>query len=194
VLVYARFDDSTKDFPVDTKFAQVGIIKNPETFSGAGTTFTDNTFSSLYAVGLTESIDAVIGEEITQDQGSNVVAKGYVASFDKDTKVLKYYQDRSLCFGNKIDQTQSPDTQNIVSFNNVNDISFSAGSRSVDTNLNGSVITVDSKQINLGVSFTNGLADPEINKKTGDIIYIDNRPIVQRDSRQKEDIKIILEF
>jgi len=32
----------------------------------------------------------------------------------------------------------------------------------------------------------------EINKKTGDIIYIDNRPVVQRDSRQKEDIKIIL--
>ena len=31
VLLYARFDDSTKDFPIDTKFAQVGIIKNPET-------------------------------------------------------------------------------------------------------------------------------------------------------------------
>ena len=60
--------------------------------------------------------------------------------------------------------------------------------------MNGSVITIDSKQIDLGVSFTNGLANPEINKKTGDIIYIDNRPIVQRDSRQKEDIKIILEF
>ena len=29
VLIYARFDDSTKDFPSDTKFAQVGIVKNP---------------------------------------------------------------------------------------------------------------------------------------------------------------------
>ena len=29
LLVYTRFDDSTKDFPIDTKFAQVGIIKNP---------------------------------------------------------------------------------------------------------------------------------------------------------------------
>ena len=28
VLVYARFDDSTKDFPVDTSFAQVSIVKN----------------------------------------------------------------------------------------------------------------------------------------------------------------------
>ena len=64
----------------------------------------------------------------------------------------------------------------------------------VDTSLSGSVITINAKQINLGVNFENGLADPEINKKTGDVIYIDNRPEVQRDSRQKEDVKIILEF
>jgi hypothetical protein len=38
------------------------------------------------------------------------------------------------------------------------------------------------------------LANPEINKSSGDIIYIDNRPLVSRSSRQKEDIKIILEF
>ena len=196
VLLYARFDDSTKDFPIDTKFAQVGIIKNPETFSGAGITFTGNAFSSLSGIGLSESRDVEIGEQITQDQGNNIVAKGYVASFDKDTKILKYYQDRSLCFGNKLDQTQSLDTRNIIPFNNENQISFtsSSGAESVDKNLNGSVITVDSKQIDLEVSFTNGLANSEINKKTGDIIYIDNRPIVQRDSRQKEDIKIILEF
>ena len=36
VLVYARFDDSTKDFPVDTKFSQVGIIKNPTVYSSTG--------------------------------------------------------------------------------------------------------------------------------------------------------------
>jgi len=46
----------------------------------------------------------------------------------------------------------------------------------------------------LGVTFSNGLANPEINKNTGDIIYIDNRSLVERDSRQKEDVKIILEF
>jgi hypothetical protein len=55
-------------------------------------------------------------------------------------------------------------------------------------------VTIGSKVIDLGVSFTAGLANPEINKKTGDIIYIDNRPLVTRDIRQKEDIKIILEF
>ena len=79
VLLYARFDDSTKDFPVDTKFAQVGIIKNPEQFAGTGVTFTGNTFSSLFAVGLTTSRTVTIGERITQDQGTNVEARGYVA-------------------------------------------------------------------------------------------------------------------
>ena len=193
VLMYARFDDSTKDFPIDAKFAQVGIIKNPETFSGAGVTFTGNTFSSLSGIGLSESRDVVIGEQITQ---SVTGAKGYVASFDKDTKVLKYYQDRSLCFGNKVDQTLSNSTTNIIAFDSTNIIEFSlsTGTASINTNLDGSVVVVNNKQINLGVNFTGGLANPEINKKTGDIIYIDNRPIVERDSRQKEDIKIILEF
>jgi hypothetical protein len=203
VLMYARFDDSTKDFPIDTKFAQVGIIKNPETFSGAGVTFTGNTFSSLSSIGLSESRNVNIGEIITQDQGADGIAKGYVASFDSDTKVLKYYQDRSLCFGNKVDQTLSNSTKNIVPFISGDDppsISFtegptpSGGSANINTNLDGSVVVVNNKQINLGVNFTDGLANPEINKKTGDIIYIDNRPIVERDSRQKEDIKIILEF
>jgi len=193
VLMYARFDDSTKDFPIDTKFAQVGIIKNPETFAGTGVTFTGNAFSSLSGIGLSESRDVTIGEQITQ---SVTGAKGYVASFDKDTKVLKYYQDRSLCFGNKVDQTISNSTTNIIAFDSTNIIEFSqsGGTASINTNLDGSVVVVNNKQINLGVNFTDGLANPEINKKTGDIIYIDNRPIVERDSRQKEDIKIILEF
>jgi len=200
VLMYARFDDSTKDFPIDTKFAQVGIIKNPETFSGAGVTFTENAFSSLSGIGLLESRTVNIGEIITQDQGNNIIARGYVASFDNDTKVLKYYQDRSLSFGNGVDQTQrfSNSIKNIVPFNSASDITFSQStpsSASINTDLtNTSVVVVNNKQINLGVIFTNGLANPEINKKTGTIIYIDNRPEVQRDSRQKEDIKIILEF
>ena len=195
VLMYARFDDSTKDFPIDTKFAQVGIIKNPETFAGTGVTFTENAFSSLYAVGLTTSRIVTIGEQITQSTSG---AKGYVASFDKDTKVLKYYQDRSLCFGNKIDQTDSNSTTNIIAFDSAGDITFSQStpsSASINNDLTDtSVVVVNNKQINLGVTFANGLANPEINKKTGTIIYIDNRPEVQRDSRQKEDIKIILEF
>ena len=71
--------------------------------------------------------------------------------------------------------------------------SFFAGAISVNfsgitTNPNGN------KLINLGTNFVSGLSDSEINKGSGEIVYLDNRPVIVRNSRQKEDIKIILEF
>jgi hypothetical protein len=128
---------------------------------------------------------------------TNGIARGYVASYDSETKVLKYFQDRSLCFGNSLDQTDRNDNSTVYNFeSSANPISPFAGS--IDTSFGSPTptnkVTVGSKVIDLGVTFTAGLANPEINKKTGDIIYIDNRPLVTRDIRQKEDIKIILEF
>jgi hypothetical protein len=46
ILVYSRFDDSNRDFPVDTKFAQIGILKNPES-STSETLFEDNYFDYI---------------------------------------------------------------------------------------------------------------------------------------------------
>jgi hypothetical protein len=206
VLVYARFDDSTKDFPTDTQFAQVGIIKNPTTFSSNTTIFTENQYSSLYAAKVTAAISGspVVGEEISQIRADGKVAKGYVASYDSETRVLKYFRDRSLYFGNGIDQT---DYNTVTADSNVYDFQYDGANiasvngsftASIDTSFGNPTptnkVTIGSKVIDLGVTFTNGLANPEINKKTGDIIYIDNRPLVERDIRQKEDVKIILEF
>jgi hypothetical protein len=201
VLVYARFDDSTKDFPTDTKFAQVGIIKNPTTFTSDTVVFTENQYSSLGAIGLTSEFAGtpIIGEEITQVV-SGGTARGYVASYDRDTRVLKYFQDRSLYFGNSLDQTDRNDHSKVYNFEStggpISSPSFTGAS--IDTTLGSPTPTnkdtVGGKVVDLGVTFTAGLANPEINKKTGDIIYIDNRPLVTRDIRQKEDIKIILEF
>ena len=201
VLLYARFDDSTKDFPTDTKFAQIGIVKNPKIF-GSNIIFTENQYSSLYAIGINTPFSGtpVIGEQITQIRTDGKVAKGYIASYDSETKVLKYFKDRSLYFNNKIDQT---DYNTVTLDSNVSDFESTGGNivsssftASINTSFanNSNKVTVGSKLIDLGVTFTNGLANPEINKKTGDIIYIDNRPLVERDIRQKEDVKIILEF
>ena len=196
VLVYARFDDSTRDFPVDTQFAQVGIIKNPQQ-SSSNQIITSNEYSSLNAIKL-QSVDSTptVGMGITQSV-SGGTARGYVASYDQETGVLKYYQDRSLYFAKfGLDQTDSnevsekskvlnfePTAEPIVPFNGSIQLGFS-----------GVTTTVNSKTINLGVQFSSGISTSEINKNTGDIIYIDNRSLVSRDSRQKEDIKIILEF
>ena len=198
ILIYARFDDLTKDFPTDTKFSQVGIVKNPTTFSSDTVIFTENQYSSLGAIRLSSSFTGtpVIGEEITQTVTGGT-ARGYVASYDRDTRVLKYFQDRSLYFGNSLDQTDRTDHSIVYNFESTGgSITPTSGlySGSIDTTFSSNKVTVGTKVIDLGVTFTAGLANPEINKKTGDIIYIDNRPLVTRDIRQKEDIKIILEF
>jgi len=205
VLIYARFDDSTKDFPTDTHFSQVGIIKNPQQYS-SDVLYTGSQYNSLSSVKLQDGIDIshpdnLIGVGITQSVNDGV-ARGYVASYDPETKVLKYFTDRSLHFINADNQTDGPSvtTQSkVLSFesssNNIVSVNPNAAFEgSVDQTFSGISTIVDSKQINLGVEFTNGLANSEINKKTGDVIYIDNRSVVKRDLRQKEDVKIILEF
>ena len=201
VMIYSRFDDSSRDFPTNTKFCQIGILKNPTNFVGIET-FSGPQFSGLYAIKFNDdtvnNIPPTIGNKITQVV-SEGTAVGYVASYDTDTKVLKYFKDRSLYYGPTYDQTDYVN----VSINANANIDFdSNGGNIVSENgfvgqiasFTGITTTVNGAIVNLGVSFTNGLSDPEINKKTGEIIYIDNRPLVSRNIRQKEDIKIILEF
>ena len=199
ILVYARFDDSTKDFPTDTKFSQVGIVKNPTISESVGI-FTGNQYSSLYAIKFlsdeTETLSP--GDIITQSISGVGTAKGYVASYDSETKVLKYFRSRSLYYGNTYNQTDYNTVSSggkIIEFSSIGgNIIGPSFSGTIDTNFNTGIATVGNKNVNLGVTFTNGLASPEINKGSGDIIYIDNRPLVERNPRQKEDVKIILEF
>ena len=208
VIVYARFDDSTKDFPIDTKFSQVGIVKNP-TKVGTAVTFTNNTYSSLQAVKFsTVSNTPEVGEEIRQVLATapNIgkVATGFVASYDVETKVLKYFKDRSLQFNRTTyDHT---DYAGISTSGRIYEIETGTGANNIEgtsSTFNGSIdinfsgITTNptgNKLINLGTNFVSGLSDSEINKGSGEIVYLDNRPLIVRNSRQKEDIKIILEF
>ena len=198
ILIYARFDDSTKDFPTDTKFSQIGILKNPTSYSSTSI-FTQNQYSSLYSIKLTSNFSGtpVVGDEISQTVTGGT-AKGYVASYDSTTKVLKYFRDRSLYFGaaGNLDETDyiTVSTQgNVLEFESSTN-TITPYSASIDRTFNSDKVTIGTKVIDLGASFLGGLANPEINKGSGDVIYVDNRPLVSRSSRQKEDIKIILEF
>ena len=65
---------------------------------------------------------------------------------------------------------------------------------SINTSFTGVSTVINSRTYYLGQSFTNGLADPEVKKYSGNIIYVDNRPSITRSSSQKEDIKVILQF
>ena len=204
VLIYARFDDSTKDFPVDTRFAQIGIVKNPTLAGTASSVFTENQFSNLSGLkmsSVSNATDAVPGNKIYQTVTGIGTATGYIASYDTSTKVLKYYEDRSLYYHPSIyDQT---DSKTVVSEATPVNFSSTGGAVSSDNNFGGSIdanftgvttAITSTKTVNLDIQFINGLSSPEINKGSGEIIYIDNRPRVSRNARQKEDIKIILEF
>jgi len=115
---------------------------------------------------------------------------------------LKYFQDRSLYYNQSTFDQQdyvgistNGRAYPFESSNNPISGQGSGFSASIDTGFAG--ITTNptgQKLINLGVNFTSGLAAPEINKGSGQLIYLDNRPSISRNLRQKEDIKIILEF
>jgi len=216
VLIYARFDDSTKDFPIDSKFAQIGIVKNP-TSIGSTSIYTQNQFSSVSSLYL-NAYTAVptVGQIIEQDIKSGGVtigkARAYVASFDvisdnDKIAVMKYYQDRSLYFNQTTaDQTDRASiselgdtTGKIYNFQSTEDdkvkLVGTTNTYTIDTSFSG--ITTNptgNKVIELGVEFEKGIASSEINNQSGDIIYLDNRALITRDKRQKEDIKVILEF
>jgi hypothetical protein len=207
ILIYARFDDASKDFPIDTRFSQVGILKNPTEY-GTSDIFKEPQFSSLYGIKFLSISGGtpIIGEKIVQNviEGSkNFRAIGYVASYDTDTKVLKYFRDRSLYYNqttlDETDYVGISSNSKVVEFQSsatANSITgtTSGFSGNIDYNFTGISTVSGTKIINLNVNFTNGLSNPEINKGSGEIIYLDNRPSISRNSRQKEDVKIILEF
>jgi len=65
---------------------------------------------------------------------------------------------------------------------------------SIDSTFNGVSIVENNRTYQLGITFNSGIATAEYNKRSGEIIYIDNRSAIPRSSSQKEDVKIVLEF
>jgi hypothetical protein len=64
----------------------------------------------------------------------------------------------------------------------------------VDSTFTGISTIINNRTYYLGQTFTNGLANPEVQRHSGNIIYVDNRPSITRSLNQKEDIKVILQF
>lgn len=202
VLMYARFDSSNTDFISDTTFAQVGIIKNPKTY-GEDSFYTQDTFSSTYAVQYDNNGEAIteslVGSEIRQERGaddSKIICRGWVVSHDTTNRIIRYVHDRSLSYPNGKNQEISTDiTDPGVEFNEFEGTVAGGTTNAITVGLSETAYNITSTTGTIsGISFTNGIATPEINSKTGDIIYIDNRKSIQRDLNQKEDVKIILEF
>jgi len=207
-LVYSRIEnDSTNpDFIVGNQFSRIGIIKDIKAFQ-SNANFTQSSGSGVYAARMdTNTINETLDSKMTQTSSDGI---GNLVSFDNTTQVLRYTQSRdnyvdTYAVGNvitidynyadSVSGIQSATTYNQSEFNNGANITIGINSYPIDTTFIGSSIVVGAANYYLGQEFNAGLSSPDINIKSGEIIYVDNRASVTRSSQQREDIKIILEF
>jgi hypothetical protein len=209
VLVYSRIENDTQnpDFITGNQIARVGLVKNPQTYNATSLLSLEKA-SALEALKLTGTgYDTAIftaDSNITQTVGTGITAVGRVVSYDQNTGVLKYWQDRTsvgFAYTAGVAQNTTPTYGlDLVDFTNSpgtgGSLTISGGSAnlSIDTNFTGVSTAINNKTYYLGQSFTSGISNPEVKKYSGNIIYVDNRPSITRSSNQKEDIKVILQF
>ena len=209
VLVYSRIENSdttNPDFPVGNQFARIGILKNPNV-NGTTNLLTASSASGVYGLRLagaaSSTMSVSVDGQITQTIGIGSTAVGKIISYDPVTKFLRYWQDRSLAtnsstganptYGYRLNRfTSTPSTGG--SINVVVTTTTGTETVGIETTFTGVSTSVNSKTYYFGQSINSGIASPEIEKYSGDIIYIDNRPEVTRAPNQREDIKIVLEF
>jgi hypothetical protein len=179
VMINSRVQyDENLEFPVDTDFRRIGIIRNP--VESTGVVASGLTYNALTAIKFPNSTTAnySIDEIVTQ---AVTGAKGKVVSWDSTTKILKVYQSsyEHISTGSQ--------GGSLAQFSGANAIT-GASSGSVDTPLTTYSLTASN------LSFANGYSRPEVEKYTGDIIYVENRRTVSRAIDQIEDVKLVVEF
>ena len=208
VLCYARFENDTEnpDFVTGQQFARVGLIENPNLFNSSSI-FTDDKGSTSYAVKLTgvgySEATFTADSEITQTVGLGSTAVGRVISYEQITGVLKLWQDRSTAgyttAGIAVTNptygfTMNRFTAGIATGGSYNIVPTTGNTLAIETSFTDNKVVINNRDYYLGQDFTLGVAQPEVQKYSGNIIHVDNRPSVTRSSSQKEDVKIILQF
>jgi len=208
VLSYARFENDTQnpDFITGNQFAQVGIVKNPTNYNSE-TILTIDKASAVYALKLvgTGYSEATFAPDsfVTQTVGLGSTAVGRVVSYDSQTGILKYWQDkRTAGFNTNGTQNTNPVygfeqltfTASPTSGGSLQIIPTIGNTLNIDQQFTGVSTTINSRTYFLGQEFNKGVSNPESQKYSGDILYVDNRPSVTRSASQKEDVKVILQF
>jgi hypothetical protein len=208
VLLYSRIenDNNNPDFITGNQIARVGVVENPEQFGSTSLLSADkaSALGALKLVGSGYSTATFTADSyFTQTVSTGTTAVGRVINYDQTTGVLKYWQDRSLAGFNTVGTAQTQPTYGF----NLEEFTSSPGTGgavtitptigldlSIDSNFSGISTVINNRTYYLGQTFTSGVANPEVKKHSGNIIYVDNRPSITRSSNQKEDIKVILQF
>ena len=207
VLLYSRIENDIEnpDFITGNQVARVGVVENPKATSGALLSADKATaLGALRLTGTGYSTAAFDADTfITQTVSTATTAVGRVVSYDTNTGVLKFWQDRTMAGFNTVGTAQTNPTygyelQEFTSSpgtgGNLTIVPTSGSNLAIDTSFTGLSTVINSRTYYLGQEFTNGIADPEVKKYSGNIVYVDNRPSITRSTNQKEDIKVILQF
>ena len=187
------FIENAGDFPVDNDFRRIGIIKDPYEF-GTTTFATADTLNGLKAIKITNATGDYIPDETIVQTVAGGTAAGTVVSWTLDagspsptpstpgSGVLKYFQTAaSVHLDGGVVRDFESDAANTV------DGLQSGSAGNVETGLaNGTQL--------VGSIFNGGLATPEIENNSGDLVYIENRRLITRAADQIEDIKLVIEF
>ena len=206
VLLYSRYenDPSNPDFITGNDFARVGVVKSPLTPSGSilalsrASALTAIKLQSLTGGNIADT-EYLVDTPVYQTIGVGSTAVGYVANWDSSTGVLKLYNPVGLgstSYGFRlVDFTSQIGAGGSYVING----QLSGSALGINTSFGsssnpGTATTVGNALVQLGQSFVEGVAAPEIKKYSGEVLYIDNRAAIQRSATQKEDIKIVLEF
>ena len=220
VLLYTKIENNAQnpDFITGNKIARIGIVKNPKQYTGLGPensneVLVDPTIGATYALKLDGNFGNVnfsANSFITQTVETDKIAVGRVVSYNKNTGVLKYWQDRRLV-GFNTDGTKVSSPTYGFQLHRFTGTPQSGGdlkiySDGVDTGLTidsdfgttanpaTTYTTINNVTYQLGQSFIKGTSNPEVEKYSGDIIHVDNRPSITRSSSQKEYIKVIIQY
>ena len=206
VMIYSRIENDTEnpDFITGNQIARVGIVENPESYNSSSI-LNSNKASAVGAIKLSGNFETAsfpTDSQITQKIGIGSTAVGRVISYDQNTGVLKYWQDKSLVGFNTDGTAKTNPTYGFslnkftsnISIGGTTSIVGTANSLSIDINFTGISTVINNRTYYLGQPFESGLSNPEVKKYSGNIIYVDNRPSITRSSNQKEDIKVILQF
>jgi len=206
-LIYSRIENDAEnpDFITGQEFARVGVVQNPQPYGSSNNLEIDKA-SAVYALRLagagSSTATFTADDFVTQTIGVGSTAVGRVINYDQTTQVLKYWQDRSTAGFNTDGSVNTDPTYGFTmnrftsSIKSGGSFTITGGSTSlsISTTFTGVSTVINSKTYYLGQSFTEGVANPEVKKYSGDIIYVDNRPSITRSTNQKEDIKVILQF
>ena len=177
-LTQAENDDIT----TANDFRQVGLVVDPTNF-GTSTVASASTRRQTFVV-KASSISGTfeVDEKITQ---ATTGAVGKVVEFDSTNSLLYFQQERFGDFG-----TNSTTGDHSV-FEGTNVITGATSSATFTPSSSSETITLAN---NNTITTVSGYVNPELQADSGNIVYLENRKPIQRDSDQTEDIKLIIEF